>query len=300
MGWQKNYKPLLHPSGMANVNGNYYQSLTNPQTYLSKVSGGNAATISVQLIRNLTIQSNANGCCAFIWQPQAVNDASANSSGVSPLLWQFEAGYNGQTALTAVGYTAIDVGSILNVNSFSAARVVSGYIELIPNLSITNASGKGYIAAGVITPATTVYNPGSTTTTTYANLQRQDNISANRMFSEASLVKMEGLAATWIPNENSDVLDFPRINFTVAGDLLNRHPEQRVIYGQFVGMPAATTIGVKIITNLELLPGNDLATAGLFPLISECSKENEEPIHILSRASKALGNLTKKVYFGKP
>jgi len=288
-------RKLYHPLGRAEVNGNYEQCLMNPRNVLSRVSGGNCPTIAVQLARNITLTCNAGGHAAFIFVPQAINDGTNNAGGTSPLWWQNTVGYTPTAPETVVGYTGIDVGSILNGSSFTGGRCVSAYIELTPNVSMTNAQGRIIIAAGVLTPVAILMNPGGVSTTNYSNMQRQDNMLANRMYTMAEVVKMQGVSADWIPNETNDILGFAKINFIGAADLRDRHPEERVIYGCLTGLPASASVNIKIIVNLELLPTNDGVTAGIFPILARQDTDTKDPIPILSKCALNKGNLTRVV-----
>jgi len=267
--------------GGVKANSTYKQCLMDPKLYLARVPQSTSKTIIVKLVRNFTVTANSAGNAAFVFLPQAINDIDRNGAGHSPFLWQNAAAYTPNAAETTIGYTAIDVGSIIN-SAFCGARAVSARIELMPNVSLTTAVGRGIIAMTKIkTSASKQFNPGTTSQTEYGNLQLQSTILASPNASVCEVSKMQGLSANWIPHESIDLLDFPVINFNSLGSLATAHPSENIVFGLFTSLPANCTINVRTYTNVELLPDSTQAGSGLFPLVAEYTYEKSHPIQVL-------------------
>lgn len=266
--------------GMAVANSNFRACLENPKLFLARTPQSTSKTIVAKIVRNFTVTTNALGNCCFVFIPQAINDSSNIVGSTSPFWFQNAATYTPTVIENVVGYVGVNVGSIINA-SFSSARCLSARIELVPNLSLTSAVGRGIIAMSKFKTLPIIMSTVTSSTTNYQQLQLQDTMMACSNLALADLNKMQGLAANWVPHEGTDLLDYPAINFSQATDLQSRHPTENFVFGLFTGLPAATTINVRTWTNVELLPDSSLSTSGLFPLIAEYGKERNSPIEIL-------------------
>jgi hypothetical protein len=270
--------------------GTFKDCLSQPKFYLARIPQAVSKTVVCKIVRNFTITANPAGNLAFIFVPQAINDV-VNLNGTSPFWLQNQIGYTPTTTEVATGYTGFAVGSIIN-NAFSSARCISACIELVPNVSLTTAVGRGVIAMSkVLTVPLIRMGPTETSTVNYSRLQLQDTMMASPYVSTCEVSKMQGLTANWLPHEAVDILDFPTINFSSSSDLANRHPSENFVYGLFTGLPASATVNVRTYTNVELIPDSSLSNSGLFPLIAEFSQERTAPLLALRDTYVQQGNM---------
>ncbi len=278
--------------GNCKSNGTFYDCLMYPNIFLARIPQCTSKTIICKVVRNVTLTANTLGNLGFVFCPQAINDSNSVSTGTSNL-WYCNAATYAPTVVDTVGYLGVNTGSPINPN-FSGARCVSARIELMPNVSITSASGRGIISMSKVKTSTAnrIGPSDAGAGSTYQQLQLQDTMLAANNVSMCEVVKMQGLSANWIPYEMVDILDFPAINFTATTDLATRHPTENLIYGLFTGLPSGATINVKMFLNIELLPDSSSTSSGLFPLIAEYSMENKNANEVLRNVCLSTPNFT--------
>lgn len=250
---------------------------------LARVPKSSQKSVVAKIVRNFTITTNAAGYCSFIFLPHIINDSSNVTTSTSPFWLCNATGAAANATDVVTGFTALNIGSIINP-AFSAGRAISAHIELIPNLSLTTAQGRGIIAMTTVksiagSPALDM-KPGDTSASRYSLLQLQETMLAAQNNAVCFVQKMEGLQSSWVPNETNDILGYPVINYNLtpnANAYYNTHADENFIFGLFTGLPASSTINVATYTNIELIT-DSASTSGLFPLISEYCLEKADPI----------------------
>lgn len=276
----------------SHCHGTFESCLRDPKKYLARIPQSMSKSIIVKLVRSFQIQANTLGNIGFLFMPQILNDVSNNATGTSPFWKLINNTWNGGTAIITPGdgWLAHDVGSQINA-AFSGARCISARIELCPNVSITNAIGRGMIAMTKIkTDKTLLMKPSDFAGPVYSNLQLSDVVMASPYVSVADISKMQGLSANWIAHEANDYLDYPGINFTTIGDVASRHPTENVIFGNFLGVGAGAFVNVKIYLNVELLPDSTIVGAGIFPSLAQYADEKIEPLSIVRKVYESTPN----------
>ncbi len=279
----------IYVQSHAKANGSFFETLMDPKFKLARTPQSTTKTVVAKIVRNFTFTANTSGHVAFMFMPQAINDVNNAATGTCSFYVQNNASYTPTSAETTSGFSGINVGSIIN-NAFTAGRVLSAHIELMPNVSLTTAVGRGIIAVSKVTTAAVSAGPGQSLATNYARLQLQDVMLASPYVSMCEVSKMQGLCADWLPHESTDLLDYPLINFSGI-DLSTRHPNENVVFGLFTGLPASAQVNVRTYINVELVPDSSNTNAGLFPLIAEFSPDRSQPLLQLRDAYVQKGNL---------
>ena len=270
--------------GSAKLNGSYKETLMNPRDILSRIPRGAARSIVVKLISTQTLSTNASGNAAFMWFPQALNDS--NGGGAAPFLWQNDTAYDGVNAETTTGYKGMMLNLRVNNGVFASARAISGHIEIVPNVSITSAKGKIFTTVSRVKTATNHISTASSFAAMYSNCQILDTVLNTGRCKVADIVKMQSIAAQWIPHEVADVLNWPAFPVTQGSMLSTIHPNENVVYGIISGLGAVTTINIKTVLNVELLPDSASSNVGLFSLIADYCHESTDPTYVLQDVYK--------------
>lgn len=283
--------PDLKIGGTCHPMGTFKQCLMYPRTYLARTPRSTSKSVIVHYASNFNIVSNTSGNIGFVFLPFLINDTGSTSTGSSPFWYENASSFNGSAAEVTTGWTAALVNTPINQNSFTAARCISAYIEAVPNLSLTTSQGRGYIAmSSTKLPNSVLMNNGSISGSVLSQLQLLTNIQKQDYYAQCYVSKMQGLSGHWIPYEATDLLDYPPINFVNIGEMAARHPQENVIFGQFTGMPASTSVTFNLRFNVELIVDNQSQSNGLFPLLGDLSKENVDPIKILAEVYRETPN----------
>jgi hypothetical protein len=280
-GIQSN-KPTIKSIGSGKSNGTFKDCLKYPKNILARTPRSLNKSVVAHYTVTVNMNANASGSFGFVFAPFLIDDIGSVASGSTPLWTQTAPLFDGITPEIATGYTAQTVRTPINSLSFSGARSLSSYIEVVPNLSLTNAQGRGFIAMGPVKTTARLMNPTATSAADYSQLQLIANMQRMDYYADCYVNKMQGLSGHWIPYEAQDILEYPPINYNTSADIPARHPQENMVFGGYFGLPANTSIAIRMTFNVELIVDATSSTNGLFPLLAELSSEMVDPVKILS------------------
>jgi len=211
-------------------------------------------TYSIHKHITIPISTSVNGKAVIAWNPYYLHDTSASYS-------TFYVNNSSNLNLTSIeaitGYKAVGINYGIPANIVSSYRLVSASIQIVPQMSVTNAQGT--IAGGICTyiGQDTRGNLDNTTSYLFAgDLTVASNVDNLLYFHKASVTELQSLRHIYFPLDPSYETYVP-INYThgVLGETSTTSSGSDFYFAYYItGTQASASFNVELYINFECLP----------------------------------------------
>ncbi len=250
----------------------YLQALFSPEYAINPKVPHQLSKETISLSRHITVPITANvlGNAAILFSPFLLKD---DATTISALYVNNTATYDGVSTF-GTGYTALATPQQIPANNVAAYRLVSAAMHIVPQMSLTTATGKigGCVTDFLLNPTTVGLTVGTwNTAATIAYLETL------RPYAEADVCVPESLRLVWYPYDINDLAMYD-INYPQPGSnsILER---ENVMAAYITGAPASAKFNLELFWNFEVtpVPGSILSGMGTYCM------ENVDPIDELKK-----------------